>query len=95
MLASAVTTGTIMTITAVAAHGMDVRRIGPSRAVSVSPIAMVHGTTDTDGIVKHMDFGPDRSCGRGYFTRTRSGSLAKFAAIRRAPSRDGACGGVF
>ncbi len=55
MLASAVTTGTIMIITAAAAHGMDVRRIGPSRAVSVSPIVMVHGTTDTDGIVKHME----------------------------------------
>jgi hypothetical protein len=53
MLASAVTTGTIMTITAVAAHGMDARLTGPSRAASVSRIVMVHGTTDTDGTAKH------------------------------------------
>jgi hypothetical protein len=51
------------------AHGMDVRRIGPFRAASVSPIGMVHGTMDTDGIVNTLSItlAPALSCGRGHF----------------------------
>ena len=54
-LAIRTTTVATTTIPADGAHGMDVRRIGPFRAASVSPIGMVHGTTGMDGIVKHSE----------------------------------------
>ena len=50
-----VTTIVITTMAAAIQLGTVVRPTGLFRAVSVSRIVMVRGTTDTDGIVKHAE----------------------------------------